>query len=200
MMKAASKWLCTVAAAAFATCSWADIPLPNGWYLEGNVGVSPSGNGDYGPGIKTSGSGAGFNANGGFRFMPYFALEVGYTKYAGSEGKYNGTQVVADTRYSYDVAGKGILPLNDTGVELFAKLGVARMSSKVTERNNAFVTANNVSVDTGTHTDTGYYFGLGGDYNFTPNLAANLQWQRAKGDSRIGNLDLYSLGMTYTFS
>ncbi len=183
----------SVAAIAGATSSFAAMSLPMGWYVDGNVGSTKTSNTNYGSGISTSSSGLGWNANVGYKFMPYFAGEIGYTKYANAKGKLNGVSVVRDNHYSYDIAGKGILPIADSGADLFAKLGFARLNSHVT------ATSSGVSANTGSHSASGLYIGLGGDYNFTPNLAGIIQWARAKGNTSTGNLDLYSVGIGYTF-
>ena len=71
----------------------------------------------------TGGSIFGGNANVGYKFMPFFAAEVGYTAYANTEVK-NGTGAKAGhvRSYSYDLAGKGIIPIGGSGFEAFAKL------------------------------------------------------------------------------
>lgn len=186
-----------------ATCAmtsvFAAIPVPSGWYLEGNVGSSSVHNGKYVNGGSTSGSGLGWNVNAGFRFMPFFGAEIGYTKYADTDGKILGQKVAKTNSYSYDIAGKGILPISDTGAELFAKLGVVRINSHVKQTNDAFVAANSIVVNSGTHTSTNLLMGVGVEYAFLSNLMANIQWQRAKGNNIIGDLDLLSAGLGYTF-
>lgn len=178
----------------------ATAALPTGWYLEGNVGTSRSSNVSYGPRTTKSENGIAWNVNGGYKFIPYFAAEIGYTSYADAYGKFNGTKVTDDSHYSLDIAGKGILPLSDTGVEAFAKFGLARVRSHVTLENTGTIAANNLMLNSGTHTASSYYLGLGGEYAILPNILAVLQWQRAKGDSTTGMLDLYSAGVNYIFS
>lgn len=171
--------------------------VPFGWYVEGNVGSSRANNVTYTPSTTTiSRTGLGWNLNLGYKFIPYFAAEVGYTSYADTIAKVGGTKVADDAHSSYDIAGKGILPINDSGFEMFAKLGLARAHSHVT----APATVPGVNVATGTNNSSGLYFGLGGDYTLLPNVTANLQWARVKGNSSIGNLDLISAGVAYTFS
>lgn len=178
--------------------SFAAVSVPTGWYLEGNLGQSKVSNTSYGSGTSADDSGFGWNADLGFKFMPFFGLELGYTHYDTTEVKSGGTQFANDKHFSYDLAAKGILPISDSGVELFAKLGVARIKSHLVTTDGAV--ASTVSgYNPGTFTDTGLYMGLGGGYAFTPNIFGQLQWARAKGDSHTGNLDLYSLGITYTF-
>lgn len=173
---------------------------PAGWYVEANIGNSKISNVTYATGNSVSGSGRGWNVNGGYKFMPYFATELGYTKYADAKGKISGTTIADDSHYAYDIAAKGILPIGESGADLFSKLGVARLKSHVTAQNSSFIAANGITVNTGSHTATGVYFGLGGEYTAWQALAVNAQWQYAKGNSKTGNYQLYSLGVSYTFA
>ncbi|EKD55146.1 MAG: hypothetical protein ACD_60C00025G0043 [uncultured bacterium] len=181
------------------TCMAADPPVPFGWYLEGNLGKSTLSNANYVTGGSLSNDGFGLNLNAGYKFMPYFAAEVGYTQYGKAVSKVNGTEVAKNNYYSYDVAAKGILAIGDTNANFFAKVGVARLNSKVSITNQSFVTANNVTVNTGKNRTTGYYFGLGADYSFLSNYNVNAQWQKAKGNNNTGNFELYSVGVSYIF-
>jgi len=181
------------------TSVFAVAPLPNGWYLEGNGGYSSINNGNYVSGSSISTTGIAWNLNGGYKFSPFFGGEVGYTRYSNSAAKVNAVKVAKATYYSYDIAGKGILPIGDSGFELFAKLGIARLNAKVSSTNSSYAIANGINVSTGTNASTGYYFGLGADYSFLPALALNGQWQRAKGNNKTGTQNLYSLGMSYLF-
>lgn len=170
-------------------------PLPTGWYLEGNVGNSKVSNVSYAAGSSLTSSGVGLNLNVGYKFIPFFGMEAGYTKYANTSSKVGNVKVASASYYSYDIAAKPLLPIGDTGAELFAKLGIAHLHSKVT----ADSTVPGVAVSTGKNNVNGYYFGLGADYYFLPMAAINGQWQRAKGNSQTGTLDLYSLGLSYLF-
>lgn len=187
---AISLTLMSLAVAAHATA-----PLPSGWYAEANGGSSRNSNISYPSGTSTSNTGLGWNFNAGYKLLPFAAIEAGYTHYAKTTVKANGTQVASTTHYSYDAAIRGILPLGDSGGELFAKLGAAQIKAKTTISIPGYASAN-----TGSYSATGYYFGLGGNYYFLPNAAINAQWQRAKGNSNTGNLDLFSLGLSYLFS
>src|SRR5690242_10548813 len=109
------KVLLLVAASAvsiYATSSvMAAIAIPNAWYIEGNAGTSRISNTNYGSsGLSNSNNGFGWNINGGYKFMPYFAAELGYTNYAKTKVKFNGAGIANNTHFSYYLAGKGILP------------------------------------------------------------------------------------------
>lgn len=191
--------LTSMTALGFTGFAMAEAPMPMGWYLEGNLGGSKISNVSYAPNTSISSTGLGWSLNGGYKFIPYFAAEIGYTSYANGTINFNGSKVGKDQAQSYDVAGKAIMPVQDTGVEIFAKLGVARAKSNVTATNAALLAANGETLNTGRHNSTDLYFGLGGDYAFMPNMAANLQWNRVDGTNKTGNLDLFSLGLNYMF-
>jgi hypothetical protein len=173
----------------------AAVALPNGWYAEINAGSGKthvSGSGSQT--VSNSGFGGGVNA--GYKFMPFFAGEIGYTKYPIAYTKVSGVKIAKETLYSYDLAAKGILPISDTGLNLFAKLGLARASGHVVNTNPSVGTVSNP----GTSTITTYLFGAGGEFSVLPNLAVNVQWNRVKGKSAVKDLDLLSAGLTYIFS
>jgi len=184
-----------LAASGFSTMTIAAAALPTGWYIEGNVGTTRESSTLYGPGISMTNNGLGWNVNLGYKFIPFFAAEIGYTNYANGSGKYKGVKVVKDSHYSVDLAGKAILPMFDTGFDFFAKLGLSRLQGDVSQQNGG----NGTTVNTGTHTDTSWYAGLGAEYSFVPNMAVNLQWQRANGKNATGTMDLYSAGLSYMF-
>ncbi|MBV9575283.1 MAG: porin family protein [Gammaproteobacteria bacterium] len=185
------------AAVSISMPSFAIMSVPNGWYIEGNLGSSHISSKTY-PG-KVSKSGFAGNANFGYKLMPYFGLEVGYSKYADISIKDNtGTKAAIDRHYTVDVAGKGILPFADSGVEVFAKLGAARVASnvKIDDANSAAALGINGN---NSHNATGLYVGLGAQYDVMPELAFVGQWQRAQGSSSTGSFDLYTLGLSFIF-
>lgn len=179
----------------------ATVPLPYGWYVEGNIGASRANNVSYASGTSTSaqGNSAGWNLDLGYKFIPFFGIEVGYTNYSNQNAEFGSAKVASASMYSYDIAGKAMLPFGDSGFEVFGKLGASRVHSHVKVSNSAVVNANGIVVNTGTHAATGLYFGLGADYAFMPNLTGSLQWNRARGNNSTGDLDLYSVGLTYIF-
>lgn len=181
------------------TLTFGIVPMPVGWYLEGNLGASKISSVSYAPNTSISSTGLGWNLNGGYKFFPYFAAEIGYTSYASGTINFNGTKVGKDQAQAVDLAGKAIIPIQETGAEIFAKLGAARTKSVVTVTNASLLAANGETLSTGNFRSTALYFGLGADYAFIPNAAVNLQWNRIDGNSKTGNLDLLSLGLSYLF-
>lgn len=187
---------CGVAASLFAAQAQAMMSIPMGWYLEANIGSTHLSDTNY-PG-KTSSSGLGGNVDLGYKFMPFFAAEIGYTRYANSDIKDNLGRKAGWVRYySYDLAAKGILPIVDSGVELFAKLGVGRINAKVSITNSSV--ADPIGLTATSSSKTGLYAAVGGQYYFMPEFAVNVQWARAKGNSTTGSADLFSIGASFLF-
>lgn len=172
-----------------------DMSAPNGWYLEGNAGTAHLSNADY-PG-STSNSGWSYNANLGYKFMPYLGIEIGYSRYADSKISVSGTNVATVTHNSYDVAARGILPICSTGFELFAKVGVQRISAKASINDSAL--ASSANVGSTSHSDVNALIGAGAQLYVLPELAIVAQWQRAQGDSQTGTEDLYTIGLSFIF-
>jgi hypothetical protein len=189
-----------ITAATLGSSAFAIPPLAEGWYVEGNLGSSRITNITYASGNSVTRTGRGYNINLGYKFIPFFAAELGYTNYAQSTGSINGVKIASDTHYSYDIATKAMLPIADSGFELFAKLGAAQLKNKIKVENQSYVTTNGIVVNSGSNSVTGLYFGLGADYTFAQGVSFNGQWQRAKGNNKTGNYDLFSLGLSYIFA
>lgn len=175
--------------------AFAEMAIPYGWYLEGNVGSTKLSDKNFNGSVSASSAAGSINA--GYKFMPYFATEIGVVRYSKMRVKNNGVTAGTNKLYSYDLALRGIFPLNVYGFEVFAKLGIGRLNSQVSISNTvAATTANLIS---GTHNATGLYIALGMDYYFTQSLSANAQWARQKGNNTTGTADLWALGLSYLF-
>jgi len=175
---------------------FAEMSLPYGWYLEANGGSSNL-SGDRLPGSVSS-SGIGYNANLGYKFMPYVAAEFGYTGYANSTVKNSvGTKAGTVKHYMYDVAIRGILPFYTSGFEAFAKIGAQRLSANNSVQNTT--AANQLGFASSSHSATGLFFGGGVQYYIMPELAINAQWAEAQGNSTTGNSSLLSAGLSFIF-
>jgi hypothetical protein len=167
-----------------------------GWYLEANGGSTKLSNKSYN--ASTSTSGIGYNGNLGYKFMPYFGAEIGYTRYADTKIRNNNSTTVAyDRHYSYDLAFRGTLPAADTGLEAFAKVGAERVASSISIQNSGGAAA--LGITSGSHNTTSLYLGGGLQYYFVPELAVVAQWQRAYGNSSTGTMDLLSGGLSFIF-
>lgn len=177
----------------FAVCS-----LPNGWYLEGNIGGTTFSGQSYPSGISNSTSGKAWNVNGGYKFSPFVGGEVGYTRYAPTRitdpSLAPGT--LAQVQHvTIDVAAKLMYPIQNTGVEPFAKLGLGNVHSQV---NHIQPPLQGYPLN-GNQNKTGLYWGAGVAYYFTPNFAANLQYAQAKGNSSTGTPSAYTAGLSFLF-
>lgn len=177
------------------TYAWSGcMSVPDGWYVEGNIGGSKVSNVNFG-GSSTS-SDWGGNINLGYKFMPYFGGELGYSRYANTTvNDQFGNRAATVKFYSYDIAGKGILPVFNSGFEFIAKLGVQRMNTQVSLTNST--AAAHIGLSSSHSSTTGLYLGAGGQYYVMPELAVVVQWQRAQGNSSTGNADLYSIGISF---
>lgn len=171
------------------------MSVPDGWYLEANAGSSKITNLSYSSNSNTSGIGG--NVNIGYKFVPYFAAEMGGFRYANSTIKVGGVSVGTDKRYSYDIALRGIVPVTNTGFEVFAKVGVGRMVSNINPSNSVLFGTTGLS--SSSHSQTGLFIGAGAQYYFMPELAFVLQWQRQNGNGTTGTGDLFSGGFSFIF-
>ncbi len=181
------------------TLAYAAMPVPTGWYLEGNIGGSKATSKSY-PGVSSmKNTGKGWGINVGYKFIPYLGLEAGFARYAPTRLNSPVETVARDSHTSYDIAGKAILPIACSGVDLFAKVGVARINSQIGVIDGVGAANYGLTFNTSSQSATGLYAGAGGDYYFTPNIAANVQWSVAKGNSKTGNLQLLTAGLSYIF-
>jgi hypothetical protein len=186
-----------LAALSFATSASAVMSSPFGWYLEANGGSAKLSNKSY-PGSSSS-SGIGGNANVGYKFMPYFATEIGYSQYPNTSIKNSvGTKAGSDKHYSYDLAAKGILPIAASGAEAFAKLGLSHLATSMSISNAAAASA--IGLSNTSHSATGLYMAVGAQYYFMPELAVVAQWARAQGNNSTGNEELLSGGVSFIFN
>lgn len=174
------------------------LSTPYGWYIEANVGTTKLFDEDYPPGASDETTWIGGNVNLGYKFMPFFAAEVGYTRYADTKIEdQSGTTAGEDQHYSMDLAAKGIIPFSYTGFEGFGKLGVQRLHSRIKIKSS--VAASNIGLVKSSSGVTGFYLGAGVQYYFTPQMAVVAQWARANGNSETGTIDLYSIGVNFVF-
>jgi len=182
--------------ASFSIPALAVMSLADGWYVDGSLGTTRLSNKSY-PGSSST-TGLSGDANLGYKFMPFFGAEVGYTQYGSTNIKDQfGTKAAEDRHYSYDLAGKGIIPISSSGFELFGKLGVQRTQSKVTIKNSTAAT--NIGITSSRHSNVGLYLGAGAQYYFMPEMSVFIQWARANNDSNTGTMDFYGAGLSFIF-
>ena len=180
----------------FFTSAWAACSLPSGFYLEYNYGASRSMAKTY-PGVTTIvNSGTGWNGTLGYKFIPYVAVEGGYTRYGDARLENSaGTTTARDHHYGVDVAVKGIFPVMNTGLELFAKAGVDRLVSQIGAVDAGAAAVDGITFDTNGHSAMGLFLGGGVDYAITKSFLVNTQFTRANGNSSTGNMNLISVGI-----
>lgn len=197
-----------VAALSMTTSVFAlEMSQPDGWYAEGNVGVSHLSNGPTGTRNENLGA---YNINIGYKIVPYAAVEGGYTKYKNTKIVFNSENIADVSHYSYFIAAKGIWPVADTGFEVFGKLGVNHMRARATTNVTSITTTTPnppgppivvvTPIDVSqSGNSTNFYVGIGGQINIMAEMAIVAQWQRAQGNNSTGNEDLYSIGIAFIF-
>lgn len=93
--------------------------------------------------------------------------------------------------------GVGAFPIGTGSV--FGKLGFASIENKL-EASGSSGGAFGSGSDEATATD--FAFGIGGQYFFTPNFGARIEWVRFQGkipDDEKCDIDLLSAGLVYRF-
>lgn len=118
----------------------------------------------------------------GIRPMDYFAIEGGYTKFGKSQAPSVGAFEAEAEAFS--AFGVGIIPVGP--VELFAKAGAARIDAK-----------GNVGAVFFDDEEIEFAYGAGVQLAFGA-LGLRAEYERFDTDV-IGDLDVISLGVTYTF-
>jgi opacity protein-like surface antigen len=195
--KALVKAGCAVGLLSVMACAIADASLPAGWYVEGNIGQSKATSKVY-PGVSLlKNTGRSWDVNIGYKFMPYVGLEAGFIRYAPTRLNSPVQTVARDSHTAYDIAAKGMLPFGCSGLELFAKAGAVRINSQIGVIDSNGAAAYGLTFNTSGQTSTGLYVGGGLSYSFAPNVAFNVQWDRGKGNSKTGNFQLITAGISY---
>lgn len=147
--------------------AFAHVPIPRGWYADASAGITNTNTSDS---DNNSSTALGFNVNVGYKFMPFFGLEGGYTTYGTSSSSFTGNHAI-------DIAAKAIIPFPEVGAELYAKLGGAQTYPN--EADNS----------------TGLFYGFGADFWVFSNMSILMQWTQAK--SSDGPLNLFSIGIGF---
>lgn len=188
-----------ISSPAFSETQFWSVPVPQSFYFEGNYGASKVTNVSY-PTPTNKNSGTGWNADLGYKFNPYIAVEGGYTRYAAVRLQNSqGTTAAHDNHYVIDVALRGMFLIPCTPVEVFGKIGANRNQENLGSINNAAAAVDGVTLAGKSSGSFGPYAGLGVDYTFTPYVQGNVQWAQAWGNNTTGNLSLISAGFTILF-
>lgn len=131
--------------------------------------------------------GVGIRVAGGYHFLPYIGVEVGYSQSGDSSSvlgaKYNVSSLQA--------AAVGTYSINDM-FDVFAKLGAAA---------NKISTSGPITCTSCSKTDV--LIGVGGQYNINRNVGIRLQYEDLGKASNTGTNDMaastVSLGAVYNF-
>lgn len=139
----------------------------------------------------------GFKLIGGYFFSPKLAVEVGYFDYGKAKASDSGlSSEIASSAVGIGLAAhQNLAPQWD----LFARLGVARMETKV----SVAVSGGGSASDSATNAMP--YGGLGLGYRLRPNMALELTWDTSRtkydknGLNESASLNMFSVGMTFKF-
>jgi OOP family OmpA-OmpF porin len=140
----------------------------------------------------------GFKLYGGYDVTKNFGAEVGYVHFGKGEASasdgVDSASISAKPKSLY-LAAKGTLPLNEQ-FSLFAKVGVARNSTKVAASINGVGGSETMKRTSGV-------FGVGAAYNFTKNVALVAEYENfgkvVDEDGASLKADLISVGVRYSF-
>jgi OOP family OmpA-OmpF porin len=161
--------------AALAVASLASSAMAEGFYVNGNVGQS-----DISATSLDSHTDTSYGLAGGWQFNKNFAAELGYTnlgKYTGVGASAKAEALQASIVGSYELAPK---------VSVFGRLGVADTSLDVAGDQ--------------TYHKTSAVYGIGAQYQFTPKVAATLEFTQydkfAGSESKLNNV---AAGIKYSF-
>jgi OOP family OmpA-OmpF porin len=156
-------------------------------------------------GLSSSDSGGSYQwrLQGGYRFNPYLALEVGYIDFgkADYQAAYSGGSAQGSLKAGgVDMAALLLLPLNDS-FSVFGKLGVVDATVKANLQAGA--PAASATGDTSVNS-VRPLLGLGATYKLTDNvdLRADYDYVSALGSSsKTGTMDInmFSMGAVYNF-
>jgi OOP family OmpA-OmpF porin len=186
-----------IAAALAAAPAFAQQP-GNSWYFGAGIGVgnlNQSGTEITGlNNAQIDDSDTTYTIRGGYRFNPFFALEVGYYdlgKYAFSGSVpvgVSGATVVSGSAKatSWGLSAVGILPMNH--FDLYGRIGVEQ--SKLEANANTSLATGNAQ-----DTQTGATYGVGGRWNVDRNWGVFAEWMK---NDKI-KVDSYLFGVDFRF-
>lgn len=150
-------------------------------------------------------------ANLGYNFTPFFGAEMDITYWGQQDLSSFANNVTTQTgqwngkleNYSYGLNGVGYLPLTETKINLFAKLGIAMLHSEITVSDPQGSIFFNPGSYTTSSNEPGLIYGAGAQYQFNKYIAGQLEWKGITrfSDSRISNIhyNLVAIGLRYSF-
>lgn len=137
----------------------------------------------------------------GYQLNQNLAVELGYLQLANQNVKgLVGVNSVKVKQHAFDVAAKGILPINDK-FNAYAKLGVAYLTTTAKGTSTPVFLYKTASGTSDTHHNWAPEVGLGVSYNFTPNVFVDTSWTHIHptGKNKPGNIDFAAVGIGYSF-
>jgi OOP family OmpA-OmpF porin len=137
----------------------------------------------------------------GYQFNEYAGMEAGFTHYAASD--YNVPATVscnnpALRENAFDLVGKGIIPFSTSGFSVFAKAGLAVVSTGMSGSLNTNTTLNACGSSTSNNT-VRPTVGIGAGYDLSQNWVADLSWARVLPGGQVKAADLVAVGVSYHF-
>ncbi|MDQ8038857.1 MAG: outer membrane beta-barrel protein [Rickettsiella sp.] len=177
-----------------------------GFYVNGQVGYADTHMNSKLP----AEIGSGLSNNGlagrlalGYQFNQNYAVEVGYLQLP--EGKFNQSDVITlyNKQSAIDIAGKASLPITHN-VNLYGKLGVAYLTTKLDEKYDDHVTTDKTNLND-TYGIARHQWApeavVGMGYDVTPNVTVDTSFTHIHpmGSDRAGGINFLAVGLGYTF-
>ncbi len=143
--------------------------------------------------VKPEGSGIGTRLYAGYGMNEYAAIEGGFTYYSSMSYKTPTFSNTLKTRAaSFDLLGKAMLPIMDSGFGVYAKLGGAYFGTKTSGK------VQNISISNQSATVFRPVVALGVSYDMTQNWVADLSYTSLRySNSQIKNPSFLALGISY---
>lgn len=138
---------------------------------------------------------------GGYQVNENFAGELGWSKFSDAKVKASVPGATGSATLktdAVDLVAKGIYPVMNN-VNVYGKAGGAYV---IQRGDGKITTSNNREISKGSNTEKKLLptFGVGASYDFNPNLAADVSYNRIQkvGSTKINSTDLVSVGLIYS--
>jgi opacity protein-like surface antigen len=134
----------------------------------------------------------------GYQTNKFFAVEGGLTYFSQIGYSTNGVDTCSGSHAqvsTFDILGKGILPLGKLGI--YGKAGVIVSYTQSTGDLNPDLTSTCGKSDHSVNARPG--FGAGISYDLSQNWVADVSWNRFMVGGVVNSIDYYALGFSYHF-
>lgn len=175
----------------------AQAPVDNGWYLgSGLLPVKPQSvhAGPAIPGEPREAAEPGYQQFGGFRFTRTWSLDIGY---AGGNRPVSADSSVHANAWTF--SGTGLLPITRS-FSLQGRFGVAMPTAEFS-LSSAASSLTSLAAD-GSRTRMNMLWGIGGQYEFSPNIGLRMDYNTRYADDTGYNrarTDLWSINAVVRF-